>query len=356
MNRYFTVMVIPEREKGVKSFRVPRIVFHAVLFLVVVFIFLLGILGYDYWKIVKQIYQNKHLSIENRELKEQIQLFQMKINTLSDDIERIRTFEKKLRIITGAESYDTSRPLDESAAKSNLQQEEIHPPIPTSGIFENIKDGNLMEKDNRFYDLKRLYEKKIATNFGLQSGYAYTKDWFELTKQSFALAYSFAKFDYSYEYVKKFVNDLEVKVHQLDQFLLDKESMLRSTPTLLPTRGWITSYFGVRESPTSGRVKMHEGLDIGGKLGTPIVSPADGIVTFVGKKPGFGVLVQLDHGYGLETIYAHADVATVRKGELVARGDMIARVGNTGYSTGPHLHYEIRVNGTPVDPLYYILD
>lgn len=101
---------------------------------------------------------------------------------------------------------------------------------------------------------------------------------------------------------------------------------------------------------------MHEGLDIGGKHGAPIVSPADGIVTFVGKKPGFGVLVQLDHGYGLETIYAHADVATVRKGEMISRGDMIARVGNTGYSTGPHLHYEIRVNGTPVDPLYYILD
>lgn len=354
MNRYFTVMVIPEREKGVKSFRIPRIVFHAVMFLIVVFIFLLGILGYDYWKIVKQIYQNKHLSIENRQLKEQIQLFQMKINTLSDDIERIRTFEKKLRIITGAESYDMTRTLDESNAKKDTS--EVHPPIPTSGIFKEIKDSSLMEKDIKFFELKRLYEKKIATNFGLQSGYAYTKDWFELTKQSFALAYSFAKFDYSYEMVKNFINDLEVNINQLDQYLLDKDSILKSTPTLLPTRGWITSYFGVRESPTSGRVKMHEGLDIGGKLGSPIVAPADGIVTFVGKKPGFGVLVQVDHGYGLESIYAHAEVATVKKGEIVGRGDMIARVGNTGYSTGPHLHYEIRVNGTPVDPLYYILD
>ena len=354
MNRYFTVMVIPEREKGVKSFRVPRIIFHGAMFLLVVFIFLLAILGYDYWKIVKQIYQNRHLSIENRQLKEQIQLFQMKINTLSDDIERIRTFEKKLRIITGAEHYDTTRGLE--SGEKGEGDEEIHPPIPSSGIFRNLKDNSLMEEDKRFFELKQLYEKKIATSFGLQSGYAYTKDWFELTKQSFAMAYSFAKFDYSYDTVKRFVNDLEVNIHKLDQFLLDKESILRSTPTLIPTRGWITSYFGIRESPTSGRVKMHEGLDIGGKHGAPIVSPADGIVTFVGKKPGFGVLVQLDHGYGLETIYAHADVATVRKGEMISRGDMIARVGNTGYSTGPHLHYEIRVNGTPVDPLYYILD
>lgn len=354
MNRYFTVMVIPEREKGVKSFRIPRIVFHGAMFLLVVFIFLLAILGYDYWKIVKQIYQNRHLSIENRQLKEQIQLFQMKINTLSDDIERIRTFEKKLRIITGSENYDTTRSL--APSDTAVEKGEVHPPIPSSGLFQNLKDNSIMEEDPKFHELKKLYEKKIATNFGLQSGYSYTKDWFELTKQSFAMAYSFAKFDYSYDTVKKFVNDLEVNIHKLDQFLLDKDSILRSTPTLIPAQGWITSYFGLRLSPTSGRVKMHEGLDIGGKHGTPIVSPADGIVTFVGKKPGFGVLVQLDHGYGLESIYAHADSATVRKGEVLRRGDMIARVGNTGYSTGPHLHYEIRVNGTPVDPLYYILD
>ena len=132
--------------------------------------------------------------------------------------------------------------------------------------------------------------------------------------------------------------------------------MLRSTPTLIPTRGWITSYFGMRKSPYSGRLKMHEGIDVGGKRGAPIVAPADGIVTFVGKKPGFGVLVQLDHGYGVESIYAHTKVATVKKGQTIRRGVMIAKVGNTGYSTGPHLHYEIRVNGTPVDPLYYILD
>ena len=101
---------------------------------------------------------------------------------------------------------------------------------------------------------------------------------------------------------------------------------------------------------------MHEGLDIGASIGTPILAPADGTITFSGKKAGFGNFVQIDHGYGIESVYAHNSSNHVRKGDIVNRGQLIAKVGNTGNSTGPHLHYEIRVNGTPVDPFYYILD
>jgi murein DD-endopeptidase MepM/ murein hydrolase activator NlpD len=109
-------------------------------------------------------------------------------------------------------------------------------------------------------------------------------------------------------------------------------------------------------SPYAGRIKMHEGLDVGAPIGTPIVAPADGVVTFSGPKPGFGNFVQLDHGYGVETIFGHASTLAVKKGQKISRGDKIATVGNTGYSTGPHVHYEVRVNGTPVDPLYYVLN
>jgi murein DD-endopeptidase MepM/ murein hydrolase activator NlpD len=101
---------------------------------------------------------------------------------------------------------------------------------------------------------------------------------------------------------------------------------------------------------------MHEGLDIGATPGTPIYAPADGIVVYSGTKPGFGNTLSIDHGYGIETIYAHAKALKVVKGVHLHRGDLIAEVGNTGYSTGPHLHYEIRINGIAVDPLYYILD
>jgi murein DD-endopeptidase MepM/ murein hydrolase activator NlpD len=149
---------------------------------------------------------------------------------------------------------------------------------------------------------------------------------------------------------------MEVRVHELDQHLLNKDSFLRSTPTLLPAYGHISSGYGPRMSPYAQRIKMHEGIDIGAPVGTTIVAPADGVVTFSGPKQGFGNFVQIDHGYGVETIFGHASTLKVKKGQKIIRGDRIATVGNTGYSTGPHVHYEVRVNGTPVDPLYYMLN
>ncbi len=101
---------------------------------------------------------------------------------------------------------------------------------------------------------------------------------------------------------------------------------------------------------------MHEGLDVGAPYGTSVHAPADGIVTFSGEKAGFGKFVQVDHGYGIETIYAHNQSLNVKAGQKVKRGNLLAAVGNTGHSTGPHLHYEVRVNGIAVDPLYFILE
>ena len=372
MDRYFTVMVIPEKDKKVKSFRVPRLVFHSLTFLGVVLIFVLSILAYDYSNILMQINKNRHLTIENRELKEQIQLFQMKINTLSEDIERIHTFEKKLRTITGVDDkhhLKFNSQLD--TTHSNLKKTRSHQDVDHTkkairsksnlledkNSFNKIKEKLKKPEDNAQYvNLKNLYDQKIATSFGLQTGYAYTKEWNDLTKQSFELANQFALFDFKYNVIKSFVKNLELDIHELDQFLLDKDSFLRSTPTLIPTKGWITSYYGPRVSHYSNRIKMHEGLDVGAKSGTPILAPADGVITFSGVKPGFGNFVQIDHGYGIETIFAHARKLVAKKGQKIKRGELLAMIGSTGYSTGPHLHYEVRVNGTPVDPLYFILD
>jgi len=357
LDRYFTIMIVPERDKGVRSFRIPRVLFHALMFTGVVAIVLLGILSYDYWKILKQVYENKYLTIENRQLKEQIQLFNMKINALTEDIERIQTFEKKLRTITGIEQVDMTKPFqdliqgDEKPTDANKVEMEKDTTFVTP-----LKEFREFQDSANYLNLKNLYEQKIATNFGLQTGYTFTKDLTDLTKQSFILASQYATFDYKFNILRRYVKNLETSVHELDQFLLDKDSYLKSTPTLLPTKGWVTSYYGPRISPTSNRLKMHEGIDIGAKPGTPILAPADGVVVYSGTKPGFGMFVQLDHGYGVETIFAHAKTLTAKKGQIVKRGTEIAAIGSTGYSTGPHVHYEVRVNGTPVDPLYFILD
>ena len=352
MDKYYTVMVVPEKQKGVRTYRIPTVLFKSLAFLTVMLFMLIGVLAYDYWKILQQVYENKHLSIENRQLKEQIQLFQMKMNSLSDDLRRINTFEKKLRVITGLEDVSAKGPLykpDEEEEKESFTLEDLNSSL-------DFKIDTEIEDQPKFKELKSLYDKKIAANLGLERSYLLTKQWSDLARRSFALSNDYAKFDYKYAQIKDVVSAIEGNIHALDEFLLDKESFLNSTPTILPADGWITSYFGQRISPYLGKLKMHEGLDVGAPYGTKVNAPADGMVTFSGEKAGFGKFVQVDHGYGIETIYAHNQSLHVKPGQKVKRGALLAAVGNTGHSTGPHLHYEVRVNGIAVDPLYFILE
>lgn len=363
MDRYYTVMIIPEREKGVRTFRIPRPLFRSLAFMTVVGLIVLGVLFYDYYRVLGQIYENKHLAIENRQLKEQIHLNLMKINTLTHSLQRIEIFEKKLRVITGLETQENGA---EGGNEMNLPKDTDVEPTTSHHFLEknDSKSANLdnvlklekIESDPEFAALKVDYEKKVAQGFGLTPQYSFIQNWSELSKRSLSLSSLYAQFDYEYKKVNQFMLGLEVKVHELDQFLLDKESLLNSTPTLLPTKGWVTSYYGPRKSPYSGTLKMHEGLDIGAKPGTDIVAPADGVISFAGNKPGFGQLVQIDHGYGIETFYGHNKAISVYAGQKISRGTTIAKVGSTGRSTGPHVHYEVRVNGVAVDPLYYVLD
>ncbi|MFQ6046435.1 MAG: M23 family metallopeptidase [Gemmatimonadales bacterium] len=134
--------------------------------------------------------------------------------------------------------------------------------------------------------------------------------------------------------------------------------LLKRTPSInpiSPTRGWITSHFAqVRMHPIFQEPRPHEGIDIYAPVGTPIVAPAAGRVVDVRPLAGYGKTVKIDHGNGVVTFYAHASKVLVRVGQPVSRNDVIAEVGNTGTVTGPHLHYEVLVNGKPRNPLDYI--
>lgn len=138
--------------------------------------------------------------------------------------------------------------------------------------------------------------------------------------------------------------------------LKSKRNLLAATPSLRPTKGWFSSTFGYRVSPFTGRKEFHKGLDIANRKGTPIIAPADGLVTYSAKKWLIGNMISIDHGYGMVTRYGHISKLLKKKGNRVKRGEVIALMGNTGRSTGPHLHYEVRLNGVPVNPAKYILD
>ncbi len=147
------------------------------------------------------------------------------------------------------------------------------------------------------------------------------------------------------------MDNLEVSVKEYN-------AILAATPCIWPLLdnggGYISSNFGLRRDPFTGKQAFHNGIDIGIWTGTPVVATADGTILFSGSKAGYGNLVEIDHGYGFQTVYAHNHKLLVQRGQKVKRGEVIAYSGNTGRSTAPHLHYEVKVNGIPHDPRKYI--
>jgi murein DD-endopeptidase MepM/ murein hydrolase activator NlpD len=127
-------------------------------------------------------------------------------------------------------------------------------------------------------------------------------------------------------------------------------------PSIMPTAGWLSSHFSRnRFHPILHTTRPHEGIDVSAPMGAPIIAPAAGVVVRVGREAGYGLVLEIDHGNGIETKFAHMSRVMVRRGQRVKRGQEIAAVGNSGLSTGPHLHYEIHINGKVVDPLTYVM-
>ena len=147
-----------------------------------------------------------------------------------------------------------------------------------------------------------------------------------------------------------------ISLQELDHFFKNQKSFLQSTPSIWPTRGWVTSGFGYRKSPFTGLREKHEGWDIGARSGSAVRTTADGTVTVAGRERGYGKLIEIDHGYGVVTRYGHNSKNLTKVGSKVKRGQIVALVGNTGRSTGPHLHYEVLVNSVPANPKNYILE
>jgi len=143
-------------------------------------------------------------------------------------------------------------------------------------------------------------------------------------------------------------------VESVEQLEYDNKKFSR-TPSVWPTDGRISSGFGARRHPIFGDIRPHEGVDIYARKGTPIIATAEGKIIRAAWKVGYGLTVVIDHDYGYRTLYAHCSRIKKNKGDIVERGEVIALVGNTGVTTGPHLHYEVMVNGKNVNPANYIL-
>lgn len=151
------------------------------------------------------------------------------------------------------------------------------------------------------------------------------------------------------------LNDRETQLDILAGLLFDAETQAEAVPSGRPvTSGWLSSYYGYRKDPFTGRKAWHQGIDFAGKAGDEVIAVATGVVSWSGERSGYGTMVEVAHGDGLVTRYAHNDENLVKVGDLVRRGDAIALMGNSGRSTGPHVHFEVFKHGRAVDPSSYI--
>jgi len=154
------------------------------------------------------------------------------------------------------------------------------------------------------------------------------------------------------QWLQKRAENIEKNLTQLHNYYQDQNAI----PSIVPTQGFISSTFGTRRNPFTGLPDFHEGMDISGDIGTTVLATADGIVSFTGEKGNSGRVVEIEHGFDFSSFYGHLHKTLVKPGQKVKRGQIIGLMGNTGNSTGPHLHYEVHVHGQPVNPKPYLLD
>lgn len=331
-SKKFTFFVVSNQTSQTRKFVLSAAWMKAGSFIaaVIIIIFAAGLV--DYFGLLLQAMENKRLRAENSQLTKQFQVVEGKVSALEDSLERVKTFTTKLKLITNVESDDRISKLTMGPKPALGQQVEEYEPMDQRAGAEHIVD-----EDQVFNTKKPLNDQ--AGEVAVEKA---DKDYVSLVIR-----------------IEKAVKETQLKeqsVIELWESLSERQSLLNSTPNIKPTRGWLTSRFGYRVSPFSGKTTLHAGLDIAAAPGSPVYSPADGVVVYASYDESYGKLVTIDYGFGVTTRFGHMSQIYVQAGQRVKKWDVVGAVGNTGRSTGPHLHYEIRINGTPVDPANYILD
>jgi len=255
----------------------------------------------DYIQVKKKAFELNRLRQETQNQRSQIQFFSARIEDLEKQLSKLKEFDKKIRIIANLEKgQETTPSMGMGGPSPSDVRDKLKKEKDNAGLVHQMKS-----------DVERLQSEAMSR---------------------------------------------EDSLSELEKLLQVKREMLAHTPSVWPVQGWVTSGFGFRTNPFTGLTQMHEGLDISNRVGTPIVAPANGIISDVGNDIAVGKVVVIFHGFGITSRYGHLNKVFVKVGQRVKRGDKIAEVGMTGKTTGPHLHYEVKINGVSVNPARYILN
>jgi murein DD-endopeptidase MepM/ murein hydrolase activator NlpD len=308
-SKKFTIVVVPEGPRKIRQIKIPRFwVFSFVVILLAASLSLAWVIR-DYLSIKRNLPHLSSLQEENATQKQQIDSLAGKVETIHQKMTELKEFDRKVRAMV---SMDPSKraPIEPAGDPQQF--------IGIGGSDSSF--GGLNSPSERGH--KKLVRMMYRSLENLDSDITVQKD--EKT--------------------------------ELMRLLDRQKSILACTPSVWPARGWVSSGFGYRLSPFTSEKELHRGLDICNRKGAPVLAPADGVVMSIDSDPGYGKTIIISHGYGLNTMYAHLDKVLVKKGQAVRRHQEIAQVGDSGRTTGCHLHYEIHLNGVPVNPLRYILN
>jgi murein DD-endopeptidase MepM/ murein hydrolase activator NlpD len=308
MSKKLTLFVFSNTGSPIKQATISKtFLYFASLFITALLIYFGFVIhGYSHLKNLVLDTQDLESRISNQldvivNQRKQINIFASEINMLKSNLVELNNFEKKIRVIANIEKAEDQDTL-----------------FGVGGSIPEDLDTQLELKKQHTTLLRDMHEQVEQIDLASKN----QKEDFE----------------------------------SLLKYLEGQRNLLACTPAIRPTRGWTTSRFGYRVSPFTGMREFHKGLDIANRKGTPIVATADGVVSSVAYRGLLGKVITINHGHGMVTRYAHISKATKKRGESVKRGETIATIGNSGRSTGPHLHYEVHLNGVPVNPKKYILN
>ena len=297
MSDHFTLMIIPNRKSGVKKISVPKASLRNILIASIVIVLVALYVIYDYASINRDRTELARLRVQTKEQSQQLRDLGMKLDQFSDRMEELMQFDKKIRVLAYETSKDKKLPLG----------------IGGSDKETRIKD--LLDKDHN--DVIAEMRKGV-------------------------------------EKLNEEATEREKSFNELLAFLREQKSILASTPSLWPVQGWVTSEFGQRQSPFRSGVEFHNGLDISTRFGKEVIAPAGGFVVNTGYDSQDGKFIRIEHGHGFSTAYLHLSRIAVKQGARVKKGEIIGNVGDTGRSTGSHLHYSVLVNNVQVNPRKYL--
>ena len=296
---FYTLLILPKKHSSAKKMSLSGTLVKGVTIFMMGLILTMMYFSYDYIHIRREHAELKRLKQQTAEQKKQIEGLVEKVDQFASKMEELKQFDKKIRIMAN---------LETGRDKGQLL-----------GI------GGPMSQENRVRSKMAADDKALIA--GIQRNVDSLMD-DALTREQIFTA--------------------------LLGFLKEKKSILAATPSLWPVMGWVTSEFGRRINPFGNGQEFHKAIDIATKYGRAIQAPADGIVTEVAYHQDVGQMIQIDHGHGISTFYGHLSKAIIRAGATVRKGDRIGYVGNSGRSTGSHLHYAVMLNGVAVNPRKYL--